>query len=433
MKFIRDFSFSSITMVIITIIVLLNNIIITRHLGPEGRGKYSVILNLIILLSLFFGEGTRKINLLMVSKNKNSVKKLLNQANIFNLLISLLLISLYYSLQDIWNQLLPNISSQLLIFSIIIVSFTIFSQSIQAFFLGLNKIYNYNLMQILSVILTFFVNLFGIYFLNFTLLDIILSILLGLLISSVIGYLILLKDTNKSKVESASLEKKSLSIGIKSTIAGIFLFIIFRGDIFLVNYFLGASAAGLYSVALLFSELMQKIPNVSGPLLIAKTVGTADVIATENTTKLVRTLFFINLVAVLFLAASGYFIIIILFGKAFGYSYNLLLLLLPAILVFGPTSMIYSYFISKSYPIKSIIINLVAALFNIILNIIFIPIYGLISVPIISSFTYILWLILYSNYFSKNSDITYKDIFILQKRDFIYIISSLKRLIGRFE
>lgn len=420
-------------MVVITIVVFLNNIIITRHIGPEGRGKYSIILNLIILLSLFLGEGTRKINLLLVSKNKNSLKKLLNQAYILNLLIVLLLIFLYYFFQDIWNRLLPNISSQLLILSVIIVSFTILSQSIQSLFLGLNKIYNYNLMQILPVILTFLVNVVGIYFLNFNLQDIILSILFGLLISSVIGFLILLKNANKSKSESPALERESLLIGIKSTIAGLFLFIIFRGDIFLVNYFLGASAAGIYSVAVLFSELMQKIPNVSGPLLIAKTVASTDIIATENTTKLVRTLFFFNLIATIMLATSGYFIIIFLFGTAFSYSYNLLLLLLPALLVFGPASMIYSYFISKVYPLKSILINLIAAIFNIILNIVFIPIYGLISVPIISSVTYTLWMILYAIYFTRNSDITYKEIFIIKKDDLTYIISSLKRLIERSE
>lgn len=419
-NFFRDFSITSLSTLIISIVAFINNIIVTRQIGPEGRGKYAIISNLVIFLSLLLGEGIRRNNLLLVPEYKKQLNLIFTQ-NILYIFFSSLFLGILYLFRNYWSLIIPNISVSLLILGLLISIMTILWQSLQAIFLGLQTILYYNLIQIMPICITFILNLLGIYLFNFNLQDIIINLLVGAFLTSLIGLYFIRKDLS-FQLPHKLLRQKSYAIIFRSTFSAAQLFLIFRGDIFLVNFFLGSIPAGIYSIAALFSELLQKIPNIAGPLLISKSVADKSDSSVLNTSRLSRVIFFINLVAICVLYFVGKDLIIFLFGVKFIKSFSVLLYLIPALFFFGSGSIFYSYFISKSYPAKVLLINGLVSLINISLNIILIPIYGLMGAAVICSFTYFLWTLLFCIYFHQQTKTPYSQIFIIQRQDFKYLM-----------
>jgi O-antigen/teichoic acid export membrane protein len=206
------------------------------------------------------------------------------------------------------------------------------------------------------------------------------------------------------------------------------MYLLLRSDIFIINYFLGSVAAGLYSVAILFSELFQKIPNTLGPLVISRTVNDDSIQNIYNVVRLVRFTFFINLILILILSVFGEGLIILLFKSEFAYAFEALLYLLPAFIFLGPGGIIYSYFIGRAFPLKPIIISGIAATFSILLNIHFVPKYGIKASAAIGSIVYVLWSLSLLIYFKTKNNVTLSDLIFIKKNDVNYIFSHFSSI-----
>ena len=69
MRFFKAFYITGFITGIVTLLAFVNNVILTRYLGPEGRGEYSIVANLILILALIFGEGIRRSNIIAVGRH----------------------------------------------------------------------------------------------------------------------------------------------------------------------------------------------------------------------------------------------------------------------------------------------------------------------------------------------------------------------------
>lgn len=425
MTFLKNFWITGSTTLVITILAFLNNIIVTRTLGPEGRGVYAVISNLVLFLVLIFGEGIRRSNTILAGKNENLVRTLFSQTLTYSLLI-FILFSISYFFRFLYDDYLPNISSILLLITFLITIMTILWQSNQAVFLGLQKILEFNILSFVQVACFLLINIFGIWLFNFDLEEIILSLFLSGLITFIISLFYLKSLTLKLKeIEKINLKQLTF-LGIKSTYAAGSMFLTLRSTIFFINYFLNPFQAGIYAVAALFSEIMQKVPNVVGALVISKTVSDNSNKPAYDSMRIVRIVFLFNTIIVIALFFLGGIIIKILFGPEFSSSFIPLKLLLPAILFLGPGAILYAYYMGKAFPSAILWINGLVSLIHIILNLLFVPTYGIYAAAVICSVTYFIWstsvIILF--HFDTKKPIT--EILFCKKEDFTYIYSSIK-------
>ena len=429
MQFLKDFSITSLTSVVITLIALLNNIIITRQIGPEGRGIYSVISNIILLLSLLFGEGVRRSNTILIGQVRSNLNKLVNGTLVLTFFLSIIFAVLYFN-SFLWRTFLPNISNAYFALTLIISVFSIIWMSYQALFLGMQKILTFNLVQIISTVSFFIITFIGIYLFKFNIYYIVVGLAASSIITSIVClFIFFIRYNYKFSFKFNLFDKNFILLSQKSTISAAEIFLLYKGDIFLVNFFLGTAQTGLYSVAVLFSEFFHRISNVIGPLLISKTVSDKTDAILYSTAKVVRVVFFINLIIVLLLIILGKKIILILFGNEFQFSFLILLFLMPGLLTFSPGSLLYAFFMGKGYPKNIIIINAFSGVLNIILNIILLPKYGVVAAAIISSLTYFLWTVSLIISFKNTSNIPYNEIVIMKKQDMKYIYSSIRNLI----
>jgi len=428
MSFFKEFWITGSAHILHLIVSFFNTIIVTRYLGPEGRGKYTVVTNFIVFLSLIFGEGIRRKNTILVGKNREYLTKLILQTFSTGLLITFFF-SLVFFTKECWHFLIPNISAGIFAIALLTSLFSILWQAIQALHLGLKNILDFNVLQVLSVAVVLIVNLTGIYLLNFTLTEILGSILFGSLITFFFGIYGFRKNLNFGKAVH-SFESTGISIIVKSTVSALLILIILKGDLFLINFYLGAEQTGIYSVPVIFSDLVQKIPTVLGLLVISRTVNDNLGDNLLNTAKIVRVIFFVNILISLTLLILGKEIILLLFSVKFVESYKVLIYLIPAFIFFGPGAVIYSYFIGRAFPKQVIIINCLIAIFNIGLNIIFIPVYGIKASALISSSTYFIWTLIYLVYYKKSSRLLYKDLLIIKNEDIRYLFLSVKKMIS---
>jgi len=427
MSFINNFIISSATSIFVTFISILTNIIVTRSLGPTGRGIYAVISNLIIFLVLIFGEGIKRSNTILVGNDNNQKKYLSFFTLKYSAALSIAFIILFF-LNPFYSFLLPNVSDLILIFALAAAIFTVLWQALQALLLGLRKINDYNFLLILQVMTIFLVNVFGIWFFNFEVSEFILTLLLSAAITSIFGLSRLKLRKEQKKDDYSNQTKSIISITGKSTVASLSMFLTLRGDIFLINYFLNPFQAGLYSVAVLFSEIVQKVPNVIGPLVLSKTVNDSSTKPANDTVRLIRVIFIVNIVIVLTLFFVGGWIITSLFGDKFAEAFLPLKYLLPALFFIGPGGIVHAFFMGKAYPPIVIWINLIAGLANIGLNIVFIPSYGISAAALISSITYGIWAISLIIYLSIKYQIKLTQIFFIQHQDFKYLLEGVKKI-----
>lgn len=427
MNFFKSFLITSSTTVVATLLAIINNVIVTRALGPEGRGVYAVISNLVIFLALIFGEGIRRSNTIFSGRNKNLVRTLLFQTLIYALLIFILL-TISYFFRFLYNNYLPNVTSILLLTALFITLVTILWQSNQAIFLGLQKILEFNLLTFVQVVSFLLINIIGIWLFNFNLEEIVLSLFL----SGLITFLISLYYLRPLAINSIADEKVSLKqvtfLGIKSTYAAGSMFLTLRSTIFFINYFLNPFQAGIYAVAALFSEIMQKVPIVLGAIVISKTVADNSNKPADDSTRIVRMVFLFNLIVVIALFFLGGIIIKILFGTEFLSSFIPLKLLLPAILFLGPGAILHAYYMGKAFPSAILWINGMVSLIHIILNLLFVPTYGIYAAAIICSVTYFIWSTSIIILFHIDTKKPINEILFCKTEDFNYIYGAFKKI-----
>jgi len=416
MNFIKGLSITSGTTVLITIIAFLNNVIVTRQIGADGRGKYVVISNIILMFALLFGEGIIRSNTLLVGNSKSNLSKLISQTLVYGILLFIVFLIIFF-LKAYWLFLIPNLSNHLIIFALIITLFTILWRAIQALFLGVEKIYEFSFLQILTIGLTFLINLIGILLLNFGLSQIIYTMAFSTIVTLFFGIFMLKAKINLIDFDYSVLKISTISISAKSTLSALQNFATLKGDIFLINFIISSASAGIYSVALVFTEILQKIPNIAGALLFSRSANNIHKNTEEIAGRLFKITLYIDIIISILLIFIGKELIVWLFGNEFKESYFVLLLLLPALVFYGPGSILHAYFMGKGYPKFMLWCNGIIAALNISFNIVLIPIYGIKVAGIISSLSYTLWTLFYMTYFIKNTSQGFKSLFLVNIED----------------
>lgn len=429
MNFFKSFSFTFISTLFVTLFGVLNNIIITRQLGPSGRGEYSVIMTFVLLAALLLGEGIKRSNTILVGKDRSYYKSLVMNTIFYSLIITVILLILSYF--DMFHVLLYSIKNQYLFIAVLSIGLYILWQSLQGILLGTQNILFYNILLVSTILFCFIFNLLGIYFFDFQLIEILKSYLAATFITVILAFVGIKRSKTIHYENKKATFSKLGSLSSRSTLSTLGSFLMIRSGIFFSNYYLGKIETGLLSIALLFFELLQKLPNTIGTLILTMTVNDNSTTNDIKTAKIIRTMFFIDLLAILFFFIAGKYLIVFLFGEDFQYSMILIYYLFPAFVVVGPSSILYAYYMGKGYPKKIIILNLTLAVLSIISLFGFVNNMGIIAVPIIISVFNTIWVLVMIIFFKLDTSIAYKRILFVTGKDFDEITTGFINLIKK--
>jgi len=425
-SFSRNSLISFFTRVIVFVFGFITFIIITRVLGPEGKGIYSLVL-LVPALMLNFGNfGIGSANVYFTGKKKYKIQDIISNSLISAILFGSFLIVLFGVLLQfsffqkfIHYDQLPHLYLWIVVFSIPVSLLLGFFQNIIR---GKGEITNYNKTKMLESILGFIA--------IFVLLIVLKRGIFGAVFSSIFAVfgatlftIILVKKISRIRLSfNKKLFKDSAVYGGKVYIANTVSFLNYRLDMFLIALFLNPAIAvasvGFYSISVGIAEKLFMIPGAFSTVLFPKISSIKSSEADDFTPKVVRHTFFIMLISCLFLFFLAKPLITIIFGSVFLPAVLPLIILLPGIIAFGIGGVLAADLSGRGKPQFAIYSSIACLIVNVILNIILIPKLGISGAAFASSIAYWINTIIILRVFLKISKKPLTEVLLIKSEDF---------------
>jgi O-antigen/teichoic acid export membrane protein len=432
----NDFSKNSLitfsTEVLVFIFSFGTLIILSRVLGPIGKGIYSLILLIPGLMMTFGSFGIDTANVYFVGSKRYKIQDATSNSLILAILLGFILILIFWGIFQMsffqnfisFNQIPPLY----LWLVVLIIPMPLLSSFFRSILWAKGEIINCNKIRVIENAILFLAVMIFLLIFQQNIFGAVLSYILSIVGACLLSIFLVKKITKFRLFLNKNLLKDSVIYGGKVYLANSISFLSYRLDMLLIAMFLAPAAVGFYSIAVSMAERLFITSGVLAAVLFTKISSLSDSEATAFTPKIVRHTFFIMIITSLSLAVLATPLIKIIFGQAFLPSVLPLLILLPGIIAFGIGGVLAADLSGRGKPQFAIYSSFVCLIINIVLNILFIPKWGISGAAFASSVAYwadtliIIWA------FLKISKRSLKDVLVIKAQDF----QDYLRLISNF-
>ena len=421
-RFTIDTSITFVTRIFRLVLGIGSSIIIARVLGPQGKGIYSLVILLPELLEMFGNFGIGQASVFFIGKKKYSPGEILVNNIILSFLLGIigfligLMIILFFS-----SSLFPGVAKVYLFLTLFLIPLQFFLNFVTYLLLGLQRIKEFN-----------FIGIFQSFMFLISLLIFLLVFKLGIkaviaadILSCFVGVVVLFYLTKRiiGNVHlhfNKSYFKDVFRYGTKVYLGNIIGFLHYRIDIFLINIFLNPIHVGFYSIATTLSEKVWLVSQSAGTVLFPKVSSETDEKRLKNFTPLVcRNVLLITAIGAILLFVLSYWFIILLYSNKFLNSVLPFQILLIGSVTMSGWRILANDLYGRGKPELNIYISLASVALNIILNILWIPNFGITgaawATSISYTFAFILIVIVYAK-ISKNSIVR---VILIEKSDIV--------------
>ncbi len=415
---------TAVTRLIIAIFSFLIVIIAAKHLGSEQYGSISLLLigiALTLLINNFMGGGA----LVYLATRENNIKLLIPSYiwAFFTAIIGTLLL--------VWANKIPEeLKFHLLALSLIQSFNSINTHTL----LGHEKIKEVNILSLLqttSFFITFCILIFIIK--NNTFSSYIISLYISYLLPFITGCYFIKKLLTSVTMSlfSFKITLRIFNYGKYIQLANLAQFFNYRLNYYIIEFFLGRSALGVYTAGNQISEGMWLVSKSMSMVQYSRISNEKDIdYARLLTIKLLKFSFIITLLIILVALIVPANVYIAMFGEDFSMIKLIIISLGVGVLSIALSTLFSSYFSGTGKPYHNTIASIIGLLVTMSLGFTLIPKYGIIAAAIIASAAYLSSVIYQIIVFIKISNSKFKE-FIPQKNDFIYIKSEFQQLINK--
>ena len=386
--FVRKVAETFLTKIALLVFGMATSILITRSLGPAGRGTFAVAAT-ISAIGLQFGNlGLSASNTFFAAKDRSLLPKLLANSLWVSFTGGAAGLVFLLALSQVWPALL-SIRGAVLIVALVAVPFGLAVLLMQNILLGIQDVRGYNKYDLLNAVILLLcvlalaasrhVSAAGV-----------LSVSLAV---SVLNFALMLRrclSHFSGRLQWApDLLKSSMDYGVKFYLANFFAFLVLRSDMILVDNQLGKTQAGIYSIAITLANLIAILPGVVGSILFPRLSASDDPAAKWRETR--KALVGVGAVTGAAALVSAIFaapFTRIAYGAAFGAAVPAYLWLLPGTLFLGLNSALSAYVGSVQIPWRIVGIYFATFLLNLGLNLLFLRRYGIVAASVNSSLCY---------------------------------------------
>jgi O-antigen/teichoic acid export membrane protein len=366
---------------------LASSAIIARALGPAGRGDYAVAMA-IGLLGIQLGTlGLNSTNSYLLAKDRTLLPPLLANSLLASFLVGGAGAVVLGGVMDFSAQ--APIHGRLLWLAVLRIPFGIAYLLVVNLFMGLLEVRLYNTIELVNKTLVTALIVATVWLGARTPEMMLLVLLFGMIISFIFALGKLNRFFATHSRPSMTLFRENFPLGWKAYLCSLFSFLVIRIDLLMVKFFLGATAAGYYSIAGNSADFLLLLPAAVSTVLFPKLSSMS-----HDTEKRALALKAVGgtglglLPLLLVIGMSANFVIVRLFGKAFAPATPALLLLLPGILFLSLETVLVQYLNSCGFPRSVVAIWILSAAFNILANLWAIPAYGINGASVVSSVSY---------------------------------------------
>jgi O-antigen/teichoic acid export membrane protein len=371
-------------------LALVSTVMVSRSLGPEGRGYYAVAMATGALGVQFATLGMHTANAYFVAKRPESLPHLMGNAFVMSIGMGALVVLLLLFALRLRPNLLDIRGATLgiaLLWIPIGLTYTLF----QSLLLGIHDIRSYNLIEIGNRLVVLLLVGFLVLARRGSVVLFVASALVGLALAC--GWEgIRLKKSFPGRLQfSFEAFREGTSYAFKAYWAATFCFLVLRADLFMVQHMLGPVQAGYYSIAATMADYVSVLAAVVGSILFPKLSALEDLKRKFDLTK--RATMGTAVVLIPFLTLTALLakpVVKVFFGTAFLPASWCFVLLMPGMLFLGIHAVSVQFLNSIGYPKSVVIIWGLGSLFNIMVNLWAIPRFGIAGASIVSSISYFL-------------------------------------------
>ena len=200
----------------------------------------------------------------------------------------------------------------------------------------------------------------------------------------------------------------------------------YRIDVLMLHHYeyITDAMIGVYSLGLSLSDKVVMIPDTLKGVLVSKLAKGAD---EREVAKVARISFWASMLFCVMVFLLGKIAIHILYGDEYQGAYSVVLITSFGILAVSYFKLIAQYNIVNSKQILNIYMLSIAIVADVILNLIFIPIWGILGAALATSIGNFICGIVFIIYFCKISRLDAKEMILLQKSDIQSVKSLLKK------
>lgn len=410
---------------------IVNTTILSRVLGPAGKGVVDVAFNFVSFITLILGVGFAAANVYFLGKKKEDLNKIFGN-NILIVILSLIVLVPFYFIQVHYQfKFLEGITNSQMIIVLTAVPLIIFKSAMVNVLLGLQDIVEYNRINIVDKILSLIL-LVGFLLIAVNPTAALLSLLAGSALICVWQmYIFVIQRRVLPRLDSG-LMKSMLGYGLKAQVGNIIQRLNYRLDIFIINYYLPIEQVGIYGIAVVLGETLWgitgSIATIIFPIASASTNKEQMRVFTNQVT---RVSFSLIIVFSIGIAMIGETFIRLWFGPAFTTAALALLWLLPGIAIFSVSNILASYLAGVGLIAKNIYSSSVSVVVTVVLNIILIPRMGINGAAISTSLSYIVFTLMTVYFYIQHTQSRWQDILILKRSDIVIIKTFIAQKLNR--
>jgi O-antigen/teichoic acid export membrane protein len=433
-RFTLDTAITFATRVLQLVLGIGASIIIARILGPQGKGIYSLAILLPSILVTFGTFGIGQASVFYVGRKKYSAKVVLGNNIALSLLLGVTVFFIGLMVTHFFSEsLFPGVSKVYLFSALLLIPLGLFLSFVNYLLLGLREIQRFNLITLLRstvFLLTLLILLFAFKF-SIT------AAIIANILSQTIAAIILLYLAKKAVGSfylglSRSYIRDVFYYGLRVYLGNILGFLHYRADIFLINIFLNPLAVGFYALAVTLAEKVWLVSQSAGVVLFPTASTETDKKRLREFTPLVyRNILFLAGISSFLLILLSRTIIVVLYSEKFLNSVIPFQILLIGAVAMSGWRILANDLYGRGKPELNIYISSASFALNIILNVLWIPKFGIIGASWATSISYTFAFLLITAVYSKVSGNRLWNIIVPRNSDFYFYRNLITKIISR--
>ncbi len=406
------------------------SVILARALGPLGRGEYALIVLIPALIQFGGGFGLDQATTYLVARRREEAAAIGLTLAGAAALLGLLLVALYAALSVIpaYTHYLERAGAEARLVWVLIALLPISLPTtvLTGAILGLERFRSYNLVTLVWPVVNLGLLLGLVVILNRGVGGAVLASAGASVLSLVTAAATLFYLAPERKSWKSEVVKEACSYGARAHAANLAWLIHYRADMLLVGYMAGPAALGFYAVAVGVAEKLYLAPSAVGTVIFPRIAATSPAEARRLTPRAVRHSLWLTLVLALLIAAVARPLVRGLFGASFVPAVIPLWLLLPGVVSLAMGRVLSADLNGRGLPGVVARANASMAVLNLLLNLWWIPLWGIAGAAVATSISYSAAVMLLARRYVRLAEVRWSELFRFTRDDW----GGLKRAAG---
>ena len=317
-------------------IAFATTVITSRTLLPEGRGAYVLGLLTVTLAATLLANGTAVTH--EVGRRPDDVAAVVRKGLILNLALATVSVAVLVPLNLLFAGEYP--STQLFVLGLPAL---LTLQTVGGALLAVGRVRLWGLLQLIAPALTLVGLLILVSGAGLKVAGAVLAWLIGTVAAAVVA-LVAARDTWAPGALRTVPTRPMVRLAVAAGVVNLVALVNYRIALMILELFRGLDAVGIYSVAMSLAELLWVLSATVTTVVVAPAIRLDDEGAALIVSRSVRHTLLLVAGAGIVLGTVGSYALPIVFGEPFRPSITPLLLLIPGVVAYAPSSVLSAYF-----------------------------------------------------------------------------------------